>query len=274
MPNPFQMNSPAGILPYIYGNYDWSRDKINVYAKWAVDNNVAGLGYIFGPGGGELQSGQVQIMQGLSTLQSSLALVGAHAANADTQSNETLAAIQGLAEGPTHDFAFNLWSYFLGFDCNPSGESNMILKEFFEVELGWIALQKGAGFRQTLLAPWFVIQEPSGQHLIDDADEMIPLPGGCAPWLQQDNETDLAFLQRVAPTWAWIDNYLGSGWVGTEVNPFVDVTYRVFWVPPLLWKGIIELLKYTPSSGPPVRNGWKDLIHMLSLIPVMWGSDQ
>lgn len=82
----------------------------------------------------------------------------------------------------------------------------------------------------------------------------------------------LAYLNGVLPAYDWQENHLGTGLVGMSFVSAIDSVSRdYFWspIPPSL-DDIFHLWDYTPSSGPPQRNGITDFISVLTLLPVQF----
>lgn len=86
------------------------------------------------------------------------------------------------------------------------------------------------------------------------------------------DETDLEMLERLYPDYEWSDNYLNTHMTGCSIpNPTYGESADYFYSPPPpSLREIKELMRYTPSSGPPDRYAWTDVVRLISLIPVQW----
>lgn len=115
----------------------------------------------------------------------------------------------------------------------------------------------------------------------------------CSPWLKGDieenimlhledaypgaklaGETDLQMLERVYPAITWVANYLSSRYPGASVDTGGGYHVDVFYAPPAVGTDIVAAFKdlwtYTPSSGPPTRNGIEDYMNILTLLPLQF----
>jgi len=102
--------------------------------------------------------------------------------------------------------------------------------------------------------------------------QVLPNLNGANPQAKLSGETDLEMLQRVYPAYDWVANYQGSQYCGTDLVPDSSfVPFQVFYVPPPPSLAEIHALwDYTPSSGPPMRNGIDDSMAIWSMLPIQY----
>lgn len=92
------------------------------------------------------------------------------------------------------------------------------------------------------------------------------------PGANLPGENDVTMLNRVLPAHTWVDNYNGTHLPGAAVSAGVGGwTYDAYYLPPAPSLSQIKALwDYTPSSGPPMRNGIEDSMRMWALLPVQY----
>jgi len=116
---------------------------------------------------------------------------------------------------------------------------------------------------------WYVYAEQS-QGFYDVED----LNAATVQGLIAAKTDPLTYLQTVLPGYPWQDDQDGTGLVGMSwVSATDGIPRSYYWSPPAAsLYDFYHLWDYTPTSGPPTRNGIDDFMQFLALVPVQWSS--
>jgi hypothetical protein len=91
------------------------------------------------------------------------------------------------------------------------------------------------------------------------------------PWANLVGESDLDMHVRLHPEFDWDFDFTVPGRVAA-----LDVatsSRAVYWPDTgFSCAALHECFRYTPSSGPPERDGLQDMLFVVSMLPVQWGS--
>lgn len=101
---------------------------------------------------------------------------------------------------------------------------------------------------------------------------VLPNLSMASPSANLPGESDFEMLVRLYPAYSWEENYQDTGLPGAPI-PYIGSAISAFAyyspLPPGL-NSIHGLWDYTPSSGPPARNGIDDSMSIWSLLPVQY----
>jgi len=125
---------------------------------------------------------------------------------------------------------------------------------------------------RSISAPHFLFTQPfveSGGDVLQATPLFAVVPSD-----KLGSETTQEFLSRVVPSWTWETTFPDVELVtGFETSGASGFTFNVLYSPltsaPSLAQ-IKALWDYTPSSGPPERNGIDDSMSIYSLLPVQF----
>lgn len=94
----------------------------------------------------------------------------------------------------------------------------------------------------------------------------------CTESARMAGESDVAMLLRLAPDYPWVSNFEGSDYAGASFQfPSGGGYFNVFYIPPPPTLAQIKALwNYTPSSGPPERNGITDSMDIWAMLPIQY----
>lgn len=213
-----------------------------------------------------VRAAQVSQENGNATTQAMVTATQAQVTHVQATVDANQAANQSLFGFQSQDYAIQaIWNW-----SSSQNFYNTEVQKLNDASMGGALLTSQCLLRlqsSVQFLVWYVFAEASqGYYDVED------LNAATMAGLIAAKTDPLTYLQAVLPGYPWQENQDGTGLVGMSWLSSTDSIYRsYYWSPmPASLYDIYHLWDYTPSSGPPTRNGIDDSMQIYALLPVQF----